>query len=435
MSLIDRFRAAFGRRQVTPVDGAQGAIVNDATATMTPTEFAAWVRGQTGSALTPQSAMSVSTVYACVSMIGGAIASIPLQFYRRESDGSREAIKPAPDLWWMFNEAPFPCWPAATAWEYAAQSLLLSGDSFWRIHRASRLSNSIVGFEPLHPDSVEVARVDDRLAYRVSAQPSQSNETVPTVTLDQDDVLHVSGPGFDGLRGVSQVSSCLRLSGAAAKAADEYQARFFQNGARPDFVLETDGRLDQQQVDRLRQQWEQTYGGTVNAWKPAILTGGLHLKPITLNAQDQQLLEARKFGVEEICRIFGVPPHMVGHTQASTSWGTGIEQMSLGFVKYTLQRHLVKFEQEINRKVFRTVARFCEFNTAGLERGDFKTRNEGYRIALGRAGEPAWMTINEVRRLENLPPVDGGDDITHADAASEQGTSNVDEQADQAASS
>lgn len=380
---------------------------------MSFSEFSDWVRGEQTGSFGESAAMSVSTVYACVSMIGGAIASIPLQFYRRDGDGNRERI--TPELWWMFNEAPFPCWPAATAWEYATQSLLLQGDSFWRIHRKSRLSPDIVGFEPLHPHTVEVTRVGDRLAYRVSAQPSQETGSVRTDVYDQDDMLHVAGPGFDGLRGMSQVATCLRLPGGAAAAADEYAHRFFRNGARPDFVLQSDHTLDQSKVDRLRAQWDQLYGGPTNAWKPAILTNGLKLQPVTMNAQDAQLLEARKFGVEDICRIFGVPPHMVGHTQASTSWGTGIEQMSLGFVKYTLQRHLVKFEQEINRKIFRTAARFCEFQTAGLERGDFKTRNEGYRIALGRAGEPAWMTVNEVRKLENLPPVAGGDEIRSHD--------------------
>ena len=129
------------------------------------------------------------------------------------------------------------------------------------------------------------------------------------------------------------------------------------------------------------------------------------------------MLESRGFSVEEVCRWFRVPPFMVGHAEKSTSWGTGIEQQSIGFVKYTLARHLVKFEQEINRKCFRTARNFAEFQTSGLERGDYKARNEGYRIALGRAGEPAWMTINEVRKLENLPPIDGGDAMQQAATA------------------
>ena len=159
----------------------------------------------------------------------------------------------------------------------------------------------------------------------------------------------------------------------------------------------------------FRESWMARYAGVQNAHIPAILTGGGDVKTLSLNPEDAQLIETRNFQAADIARFFGVPPHMIGLIDKSTSFGTGIEQQSIGFVKYTLARHLVKFEQEINRKCFRTARNFAEFQTSGLERGDYKARNEGYRIALGRAGEPAWMTINEVRKLENLPPIDGGD--------------------------
>ena len=139
-------------------------------------------------------------------------------------------------------------------------------------------------------------------------------------------------------------------------------------------------------------------------------------KSTKLIVHDAQLIASRSFQVEEICRVFGVPPHMVGHTQNTTSWGSGVEQMSIGFVKYTMQRHLRAFEQEINYKLFKTARNFVEFLTAGLERGDLKSRNEAYRIGLGRAGEPGWMTVNEVRALENMPPIEGGDKIASGEA-------------------
>jgi HK97 family phage portal protein len=143
-----------------------------------------------------------------------------------------------------------------------------------------------------------------------------------------------------------------------------------------------------------------------------ILQGGLKLHQLTMSMEDAQLLSTRNFQIQEICRIFGVPPHMVGHTEASTSWGSGIEQQSLGFVTYTLQRHTVPFEQELNHKLFKTARLYCEFLTAGLLRGDTKSRFEAYRIALGRAGEPAWMRPSEVRKLENLPADDALDAAT-----------------------
>jgi HK97 family phage portal protein len=382
-------------------------------------DFAEWVKGgQTASSgvVTERTAMNISAVYACISLIGGALASIPLTMYRRGQDGTRERI--TPDEWWMLNEEFFSCWPAAAAWEYSTGSLLLLGDSFWRIHRRSKTSPVIAGFEPLHPATVQVRRINDRLRYKVSAQLSQTEGGLPSVDLDQDDMIHVPGPGFNGLRGLPQITSALRTSGSVAMSADEYMAAFFKNSARPDFVLTTDAaNLSVGTVDSLRSQWEERYKGAAQSWKPAILTGGLKVQPITLTANDAQLLETRKFQVEDICRIFGVPPWMVGHTEKTTSWGSGVEQMSIAFVKYTLQRHLVKFEQEINRKIFRTAARFCEFNTAGLERGDMKSRNESYRIALGRAGEPAWMRPSEVRRLENLPPDPDLDELAEQQTA------------------
>ena len=180
---------------------------------------------------------------------------------------------------------------------------------------------------------------------------------------------------------------------------------------RPDIALTTprEIKLQDEQIDKLRQQWALRYNGIGNSKAPVILTGGMGIQQLTMSAVDAELLATRRLEEETIARIFGVPPHMLGMTDKSTSWGSGIEQQSIGFVKYTLQRYLVKIEQEINRKCYQTERYFCEFDTKGLERGDIKTRNDSYRTALGRAGEMSWMTINEVRAAENLPPIAGGD--------------------------
>jgi HK97 family phage portal protein len=380
-------------------------------------EWADWFSSQRrgGEVSTPRAAMSIGAVYACVSLIAGAIASMPLKFYVRRDSGEREAY--TPDTWWLFNEAWMPCWAAATAWEFTTQSLLLRGDWFARIHRQSPLSPRIIGIEPWHPDRVDVERRDERLRYALYPQDGLQPAGAKPLVLDQDDVLHVAGPGFDGRRGMSQIATVLRNTGAISLAADEHSAAFFRNSARPDYALATDRSLDAEQVERLRAQVAENHRGAGNAYRPMVLVNGLKVAPITMNAEDAQLIETRGFQVEDIARIFGVPPHMIGHSEKTTSWGSGVEQMGLGFVKYTLQRHLVKIEQEINRKVFRTARNFCEFMTAGLERGDIKTRSEAYRIAVGRAGEPGWLTVNEVRRAENLPPIDGGDQLSTAAAA------------------
>lgn len=371
---------------------------------MSMSDFNEWIKTSDGYApgtISERSAMNISTVYGCVNLIGGAISSMPLTFYRRDGANEREAYKP--DEWWMFNEQPCTAWGAATAWEFSAQALLLRGDSFWRILRASRLSSKIVGFEPLHPTTVQVRRVDDRNVFDVAPQLAVTSGNPANVTLDQDDMLHIPGPGFDGLRGMSQISNSLRLSGGIALSADQYMAAFFNNSARPDYVLETDAVLKAEQIQNLRDQINEGHQGPLRSHKPMVLQGGLKVKPITISAEDAQLMEIRKFQVEDVCRTFGVPPFMVGHTEKTSSWGTGVEQMGIGFVKYTLQRHLVKIEQEINRKVFRTARNFCEFNVSGLERGDLKSRFYAYRIALGRSGEMPWMTYDEIRKMENLP--------------------------------
>jgi HK97 family phage portal protein len=148
-----------------------------------------------------------------------------------------------------------------------------------------------------------------------------------------------------------------------------------------------------------------------NAHLPAFIPDGGEFKEITMSAEDSQLIETRKFQVTDIARIFGLPPHMIGAQEASTSWGTGIEQQSIGFVQYTLKPHLTRIEQEVNRKLFRSPEYFAEFNVSGLLRGDIKGRNEAYKIALGGNQQPGYMTVNEVRALENLPPIEGGNEL------------------------
>lgn len=377
------------------------------------TELFEWMSGgmsSAGVAVTEQSAMRVSAVYACINLIGGALASLPLPIYQRTEQGRERADH---EYWWLLNEQPNPAMSSAVFWEYLAGSLLLNGDAYAEIERETITRGGqpvklprAVAFHPRHKSRITTQRVEGRLVY------VHQDDDGTRRAIDQDDMLHIPGPGFDGLNGMSQIRHALRNPAGIALAADEYSATFFKNGARPDFAIEVAGTVTPEQQDMLRRTWSDRHGGASNAHLPALMVGGAKVHELTMNAEDAQLIETRRFQVEDIARIFGVPPHMVGHTTAATSWGTGIEQMSIGFVKYTLQRHLVKFEQELNRKLWPTRARyFVEFATAGLERGDYKSRNEGYRIALGRAGEPGWMSVNEVRRLENLPPIDGGDDL------------------------
>lgn len=364
-------------------------------------------------AVTERSAMGVSAVYACVALIGGAIASLPLPIYRR-TDGGRERVDHP--VWWLLNEQPHPDMSAAAFWEYLLTANLLYGDAFAEIVRTSPNTNAVRWLRPLHPRCVQVdcLEKDNGLVYTVTDPDGDE----PTRTILGADMLHIPGVGFNGKRSLSPVRHAARNAVGIALAADEWSAGFFQNGARPDFALTTDGTLKPEQIDSLRDQWANRHAGAANRGKPVVMQGGLNVQPLTVPAEDAQLIETRRMQVEDIARIYGVPPHMIGHTTASTSWGSGIEQQAIGFVRFTLQRHLARIEQEINRKFWpRSLQYFAEFNVSGLERGDYKTRNEGYRVALGRAGEPGWMTINEVRRMENLPPLPEGDKIATVEPA------------------
>lgn len=356
-----------------------------------------------GVSVTESSAMQVSAVYASVALIGGAIASLPLPVYQRGKDGR---VRVDHEIWWLLNEQPNPDYPAATFWEAMLSALLLHGDAFARIIRPRPGSEQITAFEWLHPSRVTVKRTALGLVYSIS------NDNGKSTVIAAADMIHVTGPGFNGLRGKSQISYVLRHAAGISLAADQYSAAFFENGARPDFAVELAGNPTAEQQEMMRKSWNERYQGVGRSHLPALLTNGAKVHELTMNAEDSQLIATRQFQVEDIARIFGVPPFMIGHTQTTSSWGSGVEQMGIGFVKYTLGRHLAKIEQELNRKIWPIKPDFfVEFNTAGLERGDYKTRMEGYRIALGRAGEPGWTTVNEIRRKENDAPLKGGDEL------------------------
>lgn len=416
MNLLNIFRKpAQSADRIEPVFAADGDPVP--VSGITPgTPAYEWLTGSVnslgGRALSERQAMSVSAVYACVSLIGGAVSALPLHIYRRTGDG-RERIKT--DLWWMLNEQMLAAWPAAVGWEFGMQSLLLHGDLFMLIERASRVSPNITGFRPVHPLTAEVRKNNDRLLYLVA------DDGVVTA-YDQDDVIHVPGPGFDGLRGMSQIAYSLRQPANIAIDAGGQSANMLSNGMRPDLALipPAGTKLNADQITSMRQQWTDRYSGQGKGSAPIIVSGGTSIQELSLKAADAQLLETRAFQIEDIARIFGVPPFMIGQTEKTTSWGSGVEHMGIGFTKYTLQRHLVKIEQEFNRKCFKTARHFCEFDTRGLERGDIKTRNEAYRVALGRAGEPGWLSVNEVRRAENMPPIDGGDKLNQGNSDGQQ---------------
>jgi HK97 family phage portal protein len=220
-----------------------------------------------------------------------------------------------------------------------------------------------------------------------------------TVLLPPEEVLHIPGLSMDGLVGLSPIAACRNAVGAGL-AADEYSSRYYANGAAPLGILETPTLIKNPEL--LRQSWNEAFGGSRNAGKVAVLEQGVTFKPVSLSPQDSQLLETRRFSVEEICRIFRVPPHMVQDLKRSTY--NNIEHQSIDFVVHTLAPWLTRIEQAIITDLLLEEEQgqyFPKFNVDGLLRGDYKSRMEGYAIGFANG----FLSPNDIRRLENMDPI------------------------------
>jgi len=392
------------------------SVKNSVSSTnMTMDSFNEFVTGGMSTAgvyLNERTAMTISAVFACIQLIAGAVASLPLPVFRIAANSDRERVDHANS--WFVNQQASPVYSSSAFWSYIILSKCLHGDGFARIHRVTPYTDDVTMLEPLHPLCVQVCLNPNNKSRRLYIVTNSL--TGITETIDQDDILHFSGLGFNGLRSLSPLRYSLKFAGGIDLAADNFSADFFGEGNKPEFQNKTqDAKLTEDQKNIIQSAWSDLIAG--NRRKPGVLGKGMDITELTISAEDAQLIATRQFQVEDIARAFGVPPFMIGHTTNTTSWGSGVEQMGIGFVKYTLSRHLVGIEQECNHKLFERPY-FCEFMTAGLERGDTIGRFNAYRVALGRAGEPGFMTVNEVRKAENLPPVTDGDLLNTSTAPS-----------------
>jgi HK97 family phage portal protein len=229
---------------------------------------------------------------------------------------------------------------------------------------------------------------------------------------EQEDVLHFPGFGFNGWQSMSVIQWGARAGIGIAIKGDEFAGKFFGQGAQPQFAVKAPAAMTIKQQEDFRNAWVAKYSGNGPSGIPLILTEGLDVTQLTMSSVDAQVIESRQWQVVDIARAFGVPPHMIGETTNASSFGTGIEQMGIGFVKYTLMPHLKRMQQELNHKLFLVDRYYVEFNVDGLMQADAKGRSDYFKSALGGTQSPAWMTPNEVRKLENLPPIDGGDDLS-----------------------
>lgn len=348
-----------------------------------------------GIAVTPDSAMRVSAVYACVQRIAGAISTLPLGVFERLPGGDRQPAEH--DYHWMLNERACEEFSSAAAWTYLVSSKLFYGDGYGELLRPSIYSNRVIGWKPHHPLRVQPLRDSSGVKY-YRVQP----EVGPAYTLDAADMVQLPSLGYDGLTSPSPITYAAREAIGNALAAQQFSGKLFKEGAAFDYALKAPGNLNPKQIDDLRASLLARVQGSR---APLILSGGLEPANLTINPKDAEILATRLFSVEEICRIFGVPPHLVGHTEKSSSWGTGMAEQGGNFVRYTLMSHLVQIAQEFNHRLWPVRQRyFVDHVTAALEKGDTKSRFDAYRAALGRAGEQPFMHIDEIRRAENLPP-------------------------------
>ena len=358
-----------------------------------------------GKRVNERSAMQMTAVYSCVRILAEAVAGLPLHLYRYKEDGGKEKALDHP-LYLLLHDEPNPEMSSFVFRETLMTHLLLWGNAYAQIIRNGR--GEVMALYPLMPDRMAVDRDDTGplyYEYTTSADDAPISKG-SIVRLKPSDVLHIPGLGFDGLVGYSPIAMAKNAIGLAI-ATEEYGSKFFANGAQPSGVLEHPGTIKDPQ--RVRDSWMSQFGGSANSNKIAVLEEGLKYTPISISPEQAQFLETRKFQINEIARIFRVPPHMVGDLEKSSF--SNIEQQSLEFVKYTLEPWLVRWEQSIQRTLFSADEKkryFVRFNVEGLLRGDYASRMNGY--AVGR--QNGWMSANDIRELENLdriPAVGGGD--------------------------
>lgn len=348
-----------------------------------------------GKNVNERSAMQMTAVYACVRILSEAIAGLPLHMYRYRDDGGKEKAVDH-TLYRLLHDEPNPEMTSFVFRETLMTHLLLWGNAYAQVIRNGK--GEVLALYPLMPSRMTVDRTKDgRIVYIYSRDQSEVGAGKDSqVVLTSDDVLHIPGLGFDGLVGYSPIAMAKNAIGMAI-ACEEYGARFFANGASPSGVLEHPGTL--KDPKRVRDSWNAAYGGTSNAHKVAVLEEGMKYVPISISPNEAQFLETRKFQIDEIARIFRVPPHMVGDLEKSSF--SNIEQQSLEFVKYTLDPWVVRWEQSLSRALLTPDEKktfFFRFNVDGLLRGSYHERMQGYSVGI----QNGFMSPNDVRELENL---------------------------------
>lgn len=356
-------------------------------------------RTTSGKPVNERTAMQTTAVYACVRILAEAIASLPLHVYEYQDDGGKKLVHNHP-LYYLLHDEPNPEMTSFVFRETLMSHLLIWGNAYAQIIRDG--AGRVLGLYPLLPDKMEVQRDDRGNIYYVYSRNSDENpmfKEYGNIKLKAEDVLHIPGLGFDGLIGYSPIAMAKNAVGMTL-ACEEYGASFFANGANPGGVLEHPGVL--KDPSKVRESWNSVYRGVNNAHKIAVLEEGMKYQQIGIPPEEAQFLETRKFQINEIARLYRIPPHMVGDLDKSSF--SNIEQQSLEFVKYTLDPWVIRWEQSLQRSLLLPGEKgkyFIKLNVDGLLRGDYQSRMNGY--AVGR--QNGWFSANDIREMENMNPI------------------------------
>lgn len=357
-------------------------------------EFLDWgLKTDAGISVSEVTALGSSAVWRSTTLISGTCASLPLKTYRK---GTKDRVvvrlldNPHPD------KTPF------ELWEYAYTSVALWGNSYQR--KVRNPSGVVQWLDPLPPGSVRVGRVkaDDYTPDGKIFEVTQNDGTKEPLT--SFDILHIPGFGYDGVCGVSPVRMA-RTSISLSLAAEKHGARFFGSGSLMSGILQTEQRLDDAEATALKQRWKDTVTGIGKSNEIAVLGAGAKFQPVSMTNTDAQFIDSRRFQIEEWSRWCGLPIHILGSMEKSTTWGTGIESMTLGMVKFTLNPlWLTRFEQRITKEATPTGI-YAEYDRRGILEGDSAARS-AYYASMWNMGV---MSINEIRVAENLSPIPDGD--------------------------
>jgi len=337
-------------------------------------------------------ALTLTSVWNAIRLLSESVSSLPITVYKKENNGDKvEDVNNR--IYNLIKFKPNNFQNKITFFEYVMFSVLTDGNAYVQIVRDN--SANPVQLIPLNPSNVNIFIKENELFYQMDGGS----------VLDSADVLHIKLITDNGIEGLSPIDQCAKAINWNL-SIEEFGSTFFKNGAKPSSVLSTDRALSETAIERLKNSFNSSYAKLKSSNSTIILEEGLTFKPISISPEQAQFLASRQFGIEEIARIFNIPPHML--KDLSKSSFNNIEMQSQEYVTYTLMPYLTRIEQEMNLKLFRTNElgkTFVEFNVNGLLRGDVKTRNEAYKTAI----QNGYMSINEVRQKENLNSIEGGD--------------------------